>query len=497
MATQRTDFSLSVNVNPDTSQVQRTLNRQNFTVRTRLEIDTENIQNAVNRMFQQPQIAGFDKINTKIREGLTVVKKYKDGTQETFTNATRYVETFKNAIGTVYERVTTLTHGGHVLNSSLKEIQRGVVNVTTETNRFNQIINGVNTSVTQVTKTTTDANGNISQITENTYKWLDANDRLVTSIEKLDQDGRQIAPVMTTIGDNFYSAGEQALLASENVENLGSTLSTTLLNFAKTQAIILFRKLLNETITTLKEFDSALVEFRKVSDLSGDSLTRYTQKLARMGELTGSTMTSMVEAATEFRKSGFSDEDSARLASIAEKYRNIADESVSAGEAASFIIAQMKAFNIEAEQAEHIIDSVNEVANNFAVSSADISKNLGNMSEIMAINNVSLEQQIGMLTGVTEITRKASSASRGLVMISSRLTQVLDENSSTGKKLTAVYDKLGIALKDESGQLRSHYEILGDLAKQWDNLSENEQKYIALTSAGARQQQNFVALMDN
>ncbi len=119
------------------------------------------------------------------------------------------------------------------------------------------------------------------------------------------------------------------------------------------------------------------------------------------------------------------------------------------------------------------------------------------MSEIMAINNVSMEQQIGMLTGVTEITRNASSASRGLVMISSRLTQVLDDTSSTGKKLTKIYNDLGIELKDENGQLRSHYDILGDLAGVWNTLSENQQKYIALTSAGARQQQNFVALMAN
>lgn len=97
----------------------------------------------------------------------------------------------------------------------------------------------------------------------------------------------------------------------------------------------------------------------------------------------------------EFRKSGFTDEDSAKLASIAEKYRNIADEEISAGESASFIIAQMKAFNIEADQAEHIIDSVNEVANNFSVSSADLATNLGNMSAIMAINNVSMEEQVG------------------------------------------------------------------------------------------------------
>lgn len=102
-----------------------------------------------------------------------------------------------------------------------------------------------------------------------------------------------------------------------------------------------------------------------------------------------------------------------------------------------------------------------------------------------------------MLTGVTEITRNASSASRGLVMVSSRLTQVLDSTSSTGKKLTKIYEDLGIELKDENGQLRSHYDILGDLAGQWDSLSENQQKYIALTSAGARQQQNFVALMEN
>ena len=115
----------------------------------------------------------------------------------------------------------------------------------------------------------------------------------------------------------------------------------------------------------------------------------------------------------------------------------------------------------------------------------------------MAINNVSMEQQIGMLTGVTEITRNASSASRGLVMISSRLTQVLDDSSSTGKKLTKIYKDLGIELYNEEGQLRSHYDILGDLAEKWDSLSENQQKYIALTSAGARQQQNFVALMAN
>lgn len=69
----------------------------------------------------------------------------------------------------------------------------------------------------------------------------------------------------------------------------------------------------------------------------------------------------MVQAATEFKKSGYDEEDSANLALVSSMYQNVADDAVSAGEASSFIIAQMKAFGIEAENAQSIIDQLNEV----------------------------------------------------------------------------------------------------------------------------------------
>ena len=69
----------------------------------------------------------------------------------------------------------------------------------------------------------------------------------------------------------------------------------------------------------------------------------------------------MVEAATEFRKSGFNDDDAATLALVATAYQNVADDVLSAGEASNFIVSQMKAFGIEANNAIHIIDALNEV----------------------------------------------------------------------------------------------------------------------------------------
>lgn len=178
-------------------------------------------------------------------------------------------------------------------------------------------------------------------------------------------------------------------------------------------------------------------------------------------------------------------------------YQNVADDAISAGESANFIISQMKAFGLEAEDATHIIDALNEVSNTQAVSSADLANNLGKASAAMALGNNTYEQSLAMMTAITEINRSGAKSARALVSVQSRLTQVLDEQSSTGKALVEIYDGLGIALKDQNGQLRPTFEIFKDLAKVWPNLTTNQRDYIALTQAGANQTSNFVALMDN
>ncbi len=199
----------------------------------------------------------------------------------------------------------------------------------------------------------------------------------------------------------------------------------------------------------------------------------------------------------EFKKSGFNEEDSATLAGVAAMYQNVADDAISAGESANFIISQMKAFGLEAEDATHIIDALNEVSNTQAVSSADLANNLGKASAAMALGNNTYEQALSMMTAITEINRSGAKSARALVSVQSRLTQVLDEQSSTGKALVEIYDGLGIALKDQNGQLRPTFEIFKDLAAVWPNLTTNQRDYIALTQAGANQTSNFVALMDN
>lgn len=203
----------------------------------------------------------------------------------------------------------------------------------------------------------------------------------------------------------------------------------------------------------------------------------------------------------EFRKNGFNDQDAAQLAKISSMFQNVADETISAGDSAGFIISQLIAFNQTtgdvAANATHIVDAVNSVSNAFSVSSSDLSKALGIVASSSGAMGNSMEETLGMVTSITEQTRNATKAARSLNTIFARLSQTTDENSDTGKALVAIYDQLGIALTDTDGQLRSSFDILTDLSKQWGSLDKNTQNYIALTSAGSNQLNAFLALMNN
>lgn len=76
-------------------------------------------------------------------------------------------------------------------------------------------------------------------------------------------------------------------------------------------------EIIKEMVSVVKNMDDALTEYKKVSDLTGQSLDSFVQKATAVGESVARTGTEMVEASTEFKKSGYSDEDSLELARIA------------------------------------------------------------------------------------------------------------------------------------------------------------------------------------
>ena len=187
-------------------------------------------------------------------------------------------------------------------------------------------------------------------------------------VTKIETPMEQVAKAEKKLAEEAKNAAEsQNKLATETkkAKSIFADFTDTFMKMAKFNTInLIYDGLIDkmsEAIQVTNEFDAAMTEFKKVTDTSNLNLSEYTETLGKLGEVTASTTTEMLNASTEFSKSGFNAEDSAKLAQVANLYMNIADAEISAGEAASFIVSQMKAFGVEASDATSIIDKVNEV----------------------------------------------------------------------------------------------------------------------------------------
>lgn len=195
----------------------------------------------------------------------------------------------------------------------------------------------------------------------------------------------------------------------------------------------------------------------------------------------------MVEAATTFRKSGFNDQDAATLAKVAAQYQNVADTAVSAEDAASSIVSQIRAFGEDADFAIHVIDAYNEVANNFSVGTNDLSQAMEIASAGMATYGNEFEQIIGLVTAGTEImTGRSSQVARGLNTIASRIVKNQDALKA-----------YGIQVEDVNGNLKSTYNVLAELKPTWDSMSEAERVALGDAIAGTNQYKVLAAVMQN
>ena len=195
----------------------------------------------------------------------------------------------------------------------------------------------------------------------------------------------------------------------------------------------------------------------------------------------------MVEAATNFRKSGFNNADSAMLAQVAAQYQNIADTAVSAGDAAASITSQIRAFGEDASFATTVINAYNEVANNFSVGTNDISNAMEIASSGMATYGNSFQQVIGLVTSGTEIMQgRASQVARGLSTIAARIVKNQDALA-----------EYGIQVEKTDGSLKSTFDVLSELKPKWDAMTDAQRVALGDTLAGQNQYKVLASVLQN
>ena len=130
---------------------------------------------------------------------------------------------------------------------------------------------------------------------------------VVKTMNKVDAQGNILNTTITKSAKNVKTWGQ------EFSDSFGKVL-----RFGTITAIIgAFTSAMADAIDVVKEFDDAITDLRKVSDLEGQALDDYTKKLGELGETVARTRVEMVQNATIFKQAGYSDDDAATLARVA------------------------------------------------------------------------------------------------------------------------------------------------------------------------------------
>lgn len=176
---------------------------------------------------------------------------------------------------------------------------------------------------------------------------------------------------------------------------------------------------MRQMVTNVVEIDKAMTNLKKVTDETDATYAKFLKNANQQAKELHSTVTDLVEQVATWSKLGYSLSESQNLAKTSMIYSNVGE--VDNTTAVSDLVTVMKAFNIESEKSIRIVDSLNELGNNFATDAASLGEGLTKSASALNAANNSFEQSIALLTGGTEITQNANEMGSALKVISMRI----------------------------------------------------------------------------
>lgn len=256
-------------------------------------------------------------------------------------------------------------------------------------------------------------------------------------------------------------------------------------------------RMIMQTIRTIKnmiktsiELDDAMTQMQIVTHANSNTMKEFADSAADAAKRIGSSITDFMSSATTFARLGYNMEESSQLAEYVAMLQNVGN--IDTQDAQDAVTAIIKAFDIDADQIESVMDKLVVTGNRFPISVEQIAEGMTNAASALAASGNSFEQSVALLTASNAVVQNASKAATGLRTITARLRNTKTELDDLGEAMTSSqYDELtraltkqGVALVDINGEYRSTYDIISDIAKVWDNMTSMEQSALATLMSG-------------
>ena len=159
---------------------------------------------------------------------------------------------------------------------------------------------------------------------------------------------------------------------------------------------------IKQAASTVTELNTQITELAKVSEQSSKQIYADFDSYADIAKEVRGTISDTIAATADWSKNGYSIPDAKQLAEVSQLYKNVGD-GIDIDTANESLISTLKGFQLEADQAEHIVDVFNEVSNNEAISSGGIGDALQRSAASFNAANTSLEKSVALVTATNSV----------------------------------------------------------------------------------------------
>ena len=338
---------------------------------------------------------------------------------------------------------------------------------------------------------------------------LDA-DEIVGKMRTIDGEVKKFKASIDSVNNgvrvlytNQISAGATGLQRFGTA--LGS-LNKQLLAFVGTYRIAntLFNNL-RQGFSFAKEMDSALTTMSLTMDVTSSQLTSMGEASIQMAQDLGASVDSVTSVAQIY--ANMNETTESILASTKPTLYLTNATGMDTSSSANIIQGVVQQYKELEGQELHIVDALETVSASmkmdFALGIESMSDALERSGSIAREAGISFEELIGLAGKVTEVTRQSGEVTgSSLKTIFARLGRVTDDSedalsASEVSNIAKAYNSVGISVYNADGSFVDATETLGKLADVWDTLTDAQRSYIAEQSAGVRQKNTFLIMMDN
>ena len=403
----------------------------------------------------------------------------------------------------VEAQVTAQFNAGEIGEEQFREFQREIIETESKLKTYQAQLEATSkkaSSLDELTKTMTEQEDALTQL-KNEYK--DA----VLMYGKNSDEAKKLAGQITTLSkelkDNKTKMSELDKAADDLDQSLEETeasakkagegftvMKGVLADLAATaikQMVSGLTELAKKTFEAGMNFEAGMSQVAAVSGATGEELDALTEKAKEMGAKTKFSASQSAEAFNYMAMAGWKTED---MLNGIEGIMNLAAASGEDLATTSDIVTDaLTAMGYSAGDAGKLADVMAAASSNANTNVKMMGQTFQYAAPIVGALGYSMEDTavaIGLMANAGIKADKAGTALRSM------LTRL----SAPPKECADAMDALGISLTDSEGNMKSLDEVMGDLRKAFDGLSETEQTAYAKHIAGQEAMSGLLAIVN-